>query len=109
MPYDPGLAARLETLLSGRPGYQHKKMFGGIGWLLNGNMCVAVYKDWLIARVGVDAEKKARSDPHTKAFDITGKPMRGWIMVALEGVDKDRDLEKYLSLAERFVGALPGK
>ena len=109
MACDPGLAARLEALLSGRPGYQQKRMFGGIGWLLNSNMCVAVYKDWLIARVGVDAEKKARSDPHTKAFDITGKPMRGWIMVAPEGIDKDSDLEKYVTLAENFVKALPRK
>jgi hypothetical protein len=109
MGYDPGLAARLETLLSGRPGYQEKKMFGGIGWMLNGNMCVAVYKNWLIARVGADAEKKARSALHTKAFDITGKPMKGWIMVALEGVDKDSDLEKYVTLAEGFVETLPRK
>ena len=107
--YDPGLAARLEALLSGRPGYQSKKMFGGIGWLLNGNMCVAVYKDWLIARVGAEAEKKVRSNPHTKAFDFTGKPMKGWIMVAPKGIDKDRDLEKYLTLAEDFVKTLPRK
>lgn len=109
MAYDPGLAARLEDRLLGRPGYQQKKMFGGIGWLLNGNMCVAAWKDWLIARVGETAEKKARSEPHTKAFDITGKPMKGWIMVAPEGIDKDRDLEKYIALAERFVSALPTK
>jgi hypothetical protein len=109
MAYDPGLAARLETLLSGRPGCQSKKMFGGIGWMLNGNMCVAVWKDWLIARVGADAEKKVRSNPHTKAFDITGKVMKGWIMVAPEGIDKDRDLEKIVYLAEKLVKTLPRK
>ena len=109
MAYDPGLAARLEVLLFGRPGYQAKKMFGGIGWLLNGNMCVGVYKDWLIARVGVDAEKNALSNPHTKPFDITGKPMKGWIMVGLEGIDKDSDLDKYVTLAESFVKTLPQK
>jgi TfoX/Sxy family transcriptional regulator of competence genes len=109
MPCDPGLAARLESLLSGRPGYQAKKMFGGIGWMLNGNMCVAIYKDWLIARVGVEAEKKVLSNPHTKPFDITGKLMKGWIMIAPEGIDKDRDLEKVVQLAESFVKTLPKK
>lgn len=109
MSYDPGLAARLEELLSGRPGYQSKKMFGGIGWLLNGNMCVAVWKNWLIARVGPEAENKARSKPHTKDFDITGKPMKGWIMVAPEGIDRDSDFEKYVALAESFVKILPRK
>jgi hypothetical protein len=109
MAYDPGLAARLDTLLAGRPGYQSKKMFGGIGWMLHGNMCVAVWKDWLIARVGEPAEKELRSKPHTKAFDITGKPMKGWIMLAPEGVDKDRDLEKFVDLAEGFVKSLPRK
>jgi len=109
MAYDPGLAARLDSLLSSRPGYQQKKMFGGLGWMLNGNMCVAVYKDWLIARVGAEAEKQARSYPHTKAFDITGKPMKGWIMVGLEGIDADADLERHVQLAEKFVKTLPRK
>ena len=52
MPYDPGLAERVEEVLRGRPGFEQRKMFGGIGWLLNGNRCVGIYKDWLIARVG---------------------------------------------------------
>ena len=109
MAYDPGLAARLETLLSGRPGYQQKKMFGGIGWMLNGNMCVAVYEDWLIARVGTVAEKRILSNPHTKPFDITGKPMKGWVMIGLEGIDADDDLERHVQLAESFVKTLPRK
>ena len=58
MPYDPALAQRLEGVLEVRPGFEQKKMFGGIGWLLNGNMCVGVYKEWLIARVGEFAGAK---------------------------------------------------
>ena len=72
MPYDAGLARRLKDLFEGRPGFQQKKMFGGIGWLPNGNMCVGVYKDFLIVRTG---EKKAAvlfRDPHVKPMDITG-------------------------------------
>jgi hypothetical protein len=84
-------------------------MFGGIGWMLNGNMCVAVYKDWLIARVGAEAEKKLRSNSHTKPFDITGRPMKGWVMIGLEGIDADADLERHVQLAEGFVKTLPKK
>jgi hypothetical protein len=109
MAFDPGLAARLETLLSGHPGYESKKMFGGIGWMLNGNMCVAIYKDWLIARVGADTEKQLRSNSHTKPFDITGRPMKGWVMIGLEGIDADVDLERHVQLAEGFVKTLPKK
>ena len=109
MAYDAGLAARLEVLLSNRRGYQSKRMFGGIGWMLHGNMCVGVYKDWLIARVGAGAEAKALASPHAKPMDITGKPMKGWIMVALAGVDKDRDFERFVTLAESFVKTLPRK
>ncbi len=109
MAYDAGLAARLEAMLSNRRGYEEKKMFGGIGWLLNGNMCVGVYKNWLIVRVGVDAAKKVLANPHAKPMDITGKPMKGWIMIALEGVDKDRDLEKFVQVAESFMKTLPRK
>ena len=65
MPYDPGLAERLEEVLEGRPGFEQKKMFGGIGWMLNGNMCVGVYEEtvaaksasWTVFRKGVSARR----------------------------------------------------
>ena len=79
MPYDSELAERLEDVLKGRPGFQQKKMFGGIGWMLNGNMCVGIYEDWLITRVGESAGTKLFKEKHTKPMDITGtrrKPRR---------------------------------
>jgi TfoX/Sxy family transcriptional regulator of competence genes len=84
MPYDPILSQRLDALLQGREGFEQKKMFGGIGWLLNGNMCVGVYKDWLITRVGEQAAAELFKEAHVKPMDITGKPMKGWTMVAPE-------------------------
>ena len=109
MPYDPGLAERLEEILRGHAGFEQKKMFGGIGWLLNGIMCVGVYKEWLIARVGEFAGAKLFKEKHAKPMDITGKPMKGWAMIAPEGIAQDADLKRNTELAIAFVKTLPGK
>lgn len=110
MPYAPDLAERLASVLSGRSGFAEKKMFGGIGWMLNGNMCVGIYKDWLILRVGPDAQEALLREPHVKPMDITGKAMRGWAMVSRDGLGKTNGkLTRFVRLAETFVGSLPPK
>src|SRR5688572_20606824 len=109
MPYDPGLAHRLEEILENQSGFEQKRMFGGIGWLLNGNMCVGVYKEWLITRVGEKAAAKLFKEKHVKSMDITGKPMKGWTMVAPEGVENDSDLQRHVNTAIEFVATLPSK
>ncbi|MBI1388495.1 MAG: RNA methyltransferase [bacterium] len=109
MPYDAGLAARLEDLLLDRDGFECKKMFGGIGWLLTGNMCVGVYKDWLIARVGESAAAPLLGRDCVKPMDVTGKPMKGWLMISLDGLEDDDSLEEYVDLSTRFVENLPPK
>jgi TfoX/Sxy family transcriptional regulator of competence genes len=109
MPYDPGLAERLQHILEGRPGFQQKKMFGGIGWMLNGNMCVGIYKEWLITRVGESAGAKLFKETYSKPMDITGKPMKGWAMIAPEGIAEDSDLRRHAELAIAFVRTLPHK
>jgi len=109
MPYDHGLAERLDEVLRGRPGFEQKKMFGGIGWLLNGNMCVGIYKEWLIARVGESAGVRLFKEEHAKPMDITGKPMKGWAMIAPEGTALDGDLKRLTESAIAFVKTLPGK
>lgn len=109
MPYDSGLAERLFDIVGGRSGFEEKKMFGGIGWLLNGNMCVGVYKDWLIIRVGEKTAAGIFKKKHVKPMDITGKPMKGWAMVAPEGYEADDELKKFIDLAVNFVKTLPAK
>jgi TfoX N-terminal domain len=109
MPFDAGLAERLGELVRTRPGMQEKKMFGGIGWLLNGNMCVGVYKDFLIIRVGEETGQRLLGEPHVKAMDITGKPMKGWAMVAPEGYAGDADLKRFVKASLGFVASLPEK
>ena len=86
-----------------------KKMFGGTCHLVNGNMFCGVYKDYLILRLGPEQVQTALEQPHTRVFDITGKPMKGWVMVAEEGFAGDNKLEAWLQLALAFAESLPPK
>ena len=108
MPYDPGLAQRLADLL--RPPGLSAEEDVRRHWLdAVRNMCVGVYKEWLIARVGNEAAAQILRNAHVKPMDITGKPMKGWTMIAPEGLEDDRDLARYIDLATAFVMALPRK
>ena len=109
MAFDESLAARIRDALARTKNVEEKKMFGGIGFLLHGNMLVGVWKDSLIARVGPDAYGDALLEPHVGDFDITGKPMKGWVMVEPEGVDEDDQLKGWIRRAEEFVSMLPAK
>lgn len=109
MSYDPGLAARLAEVLAGHDGMLEKKMFGGIGWLLNGHMCVGIYKTLLVLRVGVEVAEVLLKHPHVKEMDITGKVMKGWAMVTPKGYASDEALADYVACAVRFVETLPPK
>ena len=109
MSYDEILAARIRQSLARHKNVENKKMFGGIGFLLNGNMLVGVWKDSLIARVGSDEYEHAVLEPHVKEFDITGKAMKGWVLVEPEGVVDDEQLNEWIQRALKFVGKLPAK
>lgn len=84
-------------------------MFGGIGFLLNGNILVGVWKGSLVVRLGEDEGEEALKEPHVKEFDITGRPMRNWVLVGPEGVEDDDQLSAWIRRAVKFVGALPAK
>jgi len=111
MPYDEALVTRLRQALEalGANDIVEKRMFGGVGMMIDGNMCGGVHKDRLIVRVGPEAYEPALAQPFASEFDITGRPMRGWVMVAPEGC---RSSDKLLSWAEMgltFVHTLPPK
>ena len=109
MPFDESLAARIRDILARRKGVEEKKMFGGICFLLHGNMLVGVWKDSLIARLGPDEGEAALREPHVRAFDITGRPMRNWVLVEPEGVEEDNELKDWIQRATKFVEMLPRK
>ena len=109
MAFGESLAARIRDALARTKKVEEKKMFGCMCFFLNGNALVGVWKDRLIARLGPDAYEDAKLEPHVGEFDITGKPMKGWVMVEPEGVDDDDQLKDWIRRAEEFVGTLPRK
>jgi hypothetical protein len=109
MAYDETLAERIRQALARRKGIEEKKMFGGVGFLLNGNLLVGVWKDSLIVRLGKDQGEEALREPHVKEFDITGRAMKGWVLVAPEGIEEDGQLTGWMQRAVKFVGKLPAK
>ncbi len=109
MPYDKGLAERLESLTYDRGELVPKKMFSGIVYMLNGNMCFGIHKDDLILRLGVEGAQATLKEPDTRPMDLTGKVMKGWVMVAPEAIAEDDELERHMTNAIRFVSTLPAK
>src|ERR1700757_4394601 len=108
MAFSEALAERIRQRLARRKNVEEKKMFGGVGFLLNGNLLVGVWKDSLIARLGPDEGDEALREPHVKEFDITGRAMKGWALVAPEGIEDDDQLSAWIQRAVQFVGKLPG-
>jgi hypothetical protein len=106
MPFSESLAARTRDALAREPGITEKKMFGGLSFLLHGKLLVGVFEGSLIARVGPERAKTALKKPHVGVFDITGRPMKGWVVVGPEGVDRDADLKAWIGQAIGFVSAL---
>ncbi|EAQ80825.1 TfoX/Sxy family protein [Blastopirellula marina] len=109
MPYDEQLASRVRGLLQRKRGVTEKKMFGGLAFLLNGNMCVGVSRDALIVRIGPDAYEEALTEEHVREFDFTGRPMRGWIVVEEAGLVQFAAVKDWTDRAVAFVKTLPKK
>ena len=109
MPFDEGLAMRLQETVGDYSGMTETRMMGGFGYFLNGNMCVGIHKDSLIVRVGVETAEKILQEAHVRPMDLTGKVMKGWATIEPEAISEDSDLERYCQLAIQFVETLPGK
>lgn len=109
MAYDEGLAERIDSQLGMRKDISTKKMFGGIAWMLNGNMMVGIVKDDLMVRVGKDAEPALLKKKGARPMDFTGKPMGGYLFVGQQAIADDEALADWIRHAEAFVGTLPKK
>jgi TfoX/Sxy family transcriptional regulator of competence genes len=109
MAFSETLAGRIRRRLARRKNVEERRMFGGVGFLLNGNLLVGVWKESLVLRLGHDEGEEALKEPHVKAFDITGRPMRNWVLVEPEGVEDDDQLAGWIGRAVKFVGSLPAK
>ena len=109
MAFDEGLAQRIREHLVTRNDVNEKKMFGGVGFLLKGNMCVGVWKQSLVVRVGPDAYESALREAGVRQFDITGRAMTGWVLVGPSAIDTDDPLRDWIGRAIKFVAKLPAK
>ena len=109
MAYDEGVAQRVREAMDAIDNVIEKKMFGGIAFMVNGNMCVGVVKEELMLRVGPDQYEKLLKMPFAKKMDFTGKPMRGFIYLAAEGFAEESDLNIWIKRALDFIMTLPVK
>src|SRR5262245_46425806 len=109
MAFSEELAERIRQGLARRKGIEEKQMFGGMGFLLNGNLLVGGWKDSLIVRLGPEEGEEALKEPHVSEFDITGRAMKGWVPVAPEGVEADDEFTDLIGRTTRFVRTLPAK
>lgn len=109
MAYSEALADRIRQTFGRRRGLVEKKMFGGVGFLVHGNMCVGVWKTSLIVRLDPKVAQDLLKQPHVRVFDITGRPMKGWLLVEAEGLESDVQLADWIERASVFVATLPAK
>jgi TfoX/Sxy family transcriptional regulator of competence genes len=109
MAYDEGLATRVREELGDQPGLTEKQMFGGLAFLLNGNMTCGVRGDDLIVRVAADTADAALEEPGARPFDLTGRPMKGWLQVAADGHAEDDDLRRWVGRGLAYASSLPPK
>ena len=109
MTYDLELADRLRKALARRKGVSEKKMFGGLSFMLDGNMCCGVVKGDLVVRVGPNHYKNALAERHARPMDFTGRPLRGMVYVGPEGCQTDKDLSKWVDRGVEFAASLPQK
>lgn len=109
MAYNEETAERLREELEVVADITEKRMFGGLSFLLSGNMAIGVVGDELCVRVGPEAFDEAVQLPGARIMDFTGRPMKGWVFVAPEGFADDNSLAAWVRRGTDFAGTLPPK
>jgi TfoX/Sxy family transcriptional regulator of competence genes len=107
--FDEVLAGRIREVLSGTEGLAEKRMFGGLAFLLNGNMCCGVHGEEVILRVDPDSAEHALREPNVRNFDLTRRPLKGWLLVGSDAVASDEQLRSWIGMGVDFAGSLPAK
>ena len=106
MAYDEALADRVRAVLAGEEGITERKMFGGLAFMVHGNMACGIVKDELMLRLGPEGADSALDRPHVRQMDFTGRPMTGMVYVTADGV-RGRALRPWVVKATAFVRTLP--
>jgi hypothetical protein len=109
MAFDEELADRVRDQLTARADLTERKMFGGIGFMLGGNMAVGVIAEELIVRLDPADADKALAEDGVREFDFTGRPMKGWVFVAPERLSEDAGLAEWVDAGADYAASLPAK
>jgi hypothetical protein len=109
MAFDEKLADRIRTQLGKRKGLSEKQMFGGLAFLVNGNMSCGVHGSEMIVRIDPAETDNALAQKHTRLFDLTGRPMKGWILVQSAGTKSQAALAKWVDMGVGYAASLPKK
>jgi TfoX/Sxy family transcriptional regulator of competence genes len=109
MAYDEAFAERIRAALPDRDGFSERTMFGGVGFLLHGNMCVGIWKDQLVVRLSAEGADAALERDGVHVFDVTGRAMTGWVLVDPEAMATPEALRAWIDEAVAFVSLLPAK
>jgi TfoX/Sxy family transcriptional regulator of competence genes len=109
MAFDEALADRIRLVLDVRSDVDERKMFGGIAFLVAGNMACGVTGEDLMVRVGPDDAAALESEPGARRFEMGGRPMKGSLLVAPDATADDGDLERWVRRGEEFAASLPPK
>ena len=109
MAYDETLAKRVRKVVGDKRGVTERRMFGGLAFMLRGNMFVGILEDRLMARVGPQNYERALASPGAHEMDFTGKPMQGYVFVESSGVKSAADLKHWVGLCADFAAKLPAK
>ena len=108
MAYDEQLADRVRTHLH-HPDLSEKKMFGGLCFLISGNMCCGIVKEEIMLRVGPDKYEGLLAKDHAREMDFTGRSLKGMLYIDVDGIAQDKDLKFWLNQALDFAASLPPK
>jgi TfoX/Sxy family transcriptional regulator of competence genes len=109
MAFDAGLAERIRGILDERHDVSEKRMFGGLAFMVRGHMAVGIVKDELMVRVGPEGYPALVREPHARAMDFTGRPMKGLLFVEAAGFEEDRALERWVGRGLSYAESLPEK
>lgn len=109
MAFDEHLAERMRKQLRRRAGLIEKKMFGGLAFLINGNMSVGVHANDLIVRIAPDQSDALLRENGVRLFDVTGRPMKGWLLVSGSVLEDDASLAKWIRRGVDYASSLPKK
>jgi TfoX/Sxy family transcriptional regulator of competence genes len=109
MAYNEDLAERVREELADEPGLTERKMFGGLAFMLDGNMCCGVSGDELMIRIPPEETDDALGEPGVRPMDMTGRPMKGWLVVGGEAIAAEAGLAQWVDRSRRFAHSLPPK